>query len=216
MLRAMLGWIMVTTIVLTAGDVVAETDIPPTPTAIEEPTPVPAHWVLAVMREAIPASSQKQGVYFTYDETAAAIAEAASARPIFAGRAGALKTAALLLAIAYYESSFDPKAIGDNNASFGLYQIQPPTVKYGEGVTGIPEMGNFAMTANVLLLPRDASLVALSLIKTSLRICGAFPWHERLGWYAAGQNGCQEKGRKKSVSRMLLAEKFVREHPVTP
>lgn len=155
---------------------------------------VPAHWVLAVMVKMQPYQSPQ--IRVTYDETAEAIALAANTRPIFEGEDGAVKTAAFLLAIAWKESRFNPTAVGDNGASLGLFQIQAPTAH---------------VTANMLLVPREAAPIAINLVKTSLAVCGHYGWHERLGWYAAGGNGCKESGRKKSVSRVLLAEKILRE-----
>ncbi len=118
---------------------------------------------------------------------------------IFLGSDGPMRTAALLLAIAFVESRFNPTAIGDHGASFGLFQIQPPTAH---------------LHANALLLPRDAAPVAIKLVKTSLRVCGEYGWHERLGWYGAGGNGCKEAGRRATRPHMMLFDQIVEDNPM--
>lgn len=156
---------------------------------------VPGHWVLAVMRAIQPHAPPL--ILNTYPETAEAIAEAATNDPLFPGEDGPVRTAAVLVAIAFYESNFDRTAIGDHGKSFGLFQIS------GAHVPGL--------VANVLLVPREAAPVAIKLIRTSLRVCGEFPWNERLGWFGAGGVGCKEAGRRVTRSRMFLAEKILKD-----
>ena len=159
--------------------------------------PVPGHWVLAVMNRLQPSAPHTW--LETYQETSEAIADAANAAPLFEGADGPMRTASVLLAIAFYESKFYPNAVDRDGHAYGIFQIEAKTV---------PEL-----TANVLLVPREAAPVALNLIRTSLKICGKFPWSERLGWYAAGGNGCKEGGRKVSRSRMFLSNKIMHDYP---
>jgi hypothetical protein len=157
---------------------------------------VPSTWVLAVMNRLQPVAPYAW--IQTYSETADAIAEASNNDPLFAGEDGPMRTAALLLAIAYKESRFKPTAVGDHGHSYGLFQIQPQTAN---------------LTANVLLVPREAAPVAINLIRTSFRVCGHAGWHDRLSWYCHGGNGCHKGGNQASQNRIMLAEKIIRENP---
>lgn len=158
---------------------------------------VPANWVLDVMTKTVP--NDTFTVRVTYDETAEAIAMAANQNPIFPGKDGAVQTASFLLAIAYHESRFNPTAVGDHGASLGLFQIQ---------------MNTAHVSANMLLVPREAAPIAINLIKTSKVVCGHFGWSEQLGWYCAGGNGCKARGRAQSRSRVFLAGQIMRDNPV--
>lgn len=155
---------------------------------------VSAAWIYAQMNRLEPSTPWR----FSYGEIASAIADASNAHPIFPGEEGPKKTASILIAIARYESTFNPNALGDIDEngkahSFGLFQIQVPTAN---------------MSANLLLVPRDAAVVAINLIETSFKVCSAAPWDERLGWYAAGGPRCKESGREKSKVRLQLAEQI--------
>jgi hypothetical protein len=133
----------------------------------------------------------------TYPLTAAAIADASVRHPVFKGEDGAKKTAAMLVAWAYHESRFDPRALGDHGTALGLFQIHSSTVP------DVPK--------DELFDPDRASVVARDLMLQSFRICSAFPLEERGGWYAAGGEGCKEEGRKKSRVRMMLAKHIAKE-----
>jgi len=138
----------------------------------------------------------------TYQETATAIADAANAEPLWTSRAdGAQRTAALLVAIAYHESRFNPTAIGDHGSAFGLYQIH---------VGAIPE----AKTANSFLLPRDASILAIHIIRESFRVCAPEPPRRRLGNYAYGRGSCgDERSKRNSEMKFRLADEILKEEP---
>jgi hypothetical protein len=133
----------------------------------------------------------------TYPLTAAAIADASVRGPLFKGEDGPKKTAALLTAWAYHESRFDPKALGDHGTALGLWQIHHSTVP------DVPRDNLFDAA--------EAAIVARNLMHQSFRICSSFPLEERGGWYAAGGEGCQEAGRKKSRVRIGLAMRIVKE-----
>jgi hypothetical protein len=162
---------------------------------------IPGHWVLAVMFKMQPTNAP--GVLHSYAETSEAIAQASSEFPLFKGEDGPRKTAALLLAIAWYESRFNPTAIGDHGQSVGLFQIQIATAK---------ELHS-DVTGNMLLSPRDAAPIALAVIRESYRVCGRAGWDEKLGWYAAGGNGCKDAGKQKSIHRMHMAERIRKNYP---
>lgn len=151
-------------------------------------------WMVKLQPEAVTPWNQ------TYQETAVAIAEAANEDNLFPQKQdGAYRTASLLVAIAWFESRFNPTAIGDNGTAFGLFQI------HADASPGI--------MANELLLPRDAARVALRLVRTSFRVCRGEPAADRLSWYARGGNGCSDKGHKHSENRMHLADRILKEEP---
>jgi hypothetical protein len=133
-----------------------------------------------------------------YGEISEAITQAANQDPLFPELAdGCARTAAVLLAISYHETRWNPALMGDNGRSFGLYQIQPPTAK---------------VSGNLLLNARDASFIAIDLVRKSMFECRARPWQERLSWYVAS-NGCPTHPVivSKSVLRMSTADRFLKQ-----
>lgn len=143
---------------------------------------------------------EPQGPYVPdYGEISEAIAQAANHDPLFPGRPdGCIRTAAILVSLAWYESRFHKTVVGDQGRSFGLYQIQPPTAKHA---------------MNQLTNPATASYIAIDLIRTSITACKSQPWESRLSWYISS-NGCPDHPviRKKSINRMATAERLVRVH----
>lgn len=134
-----------------------------------------------------------------YGEISAAMAKASNEDPLFPQHeAGSEVTACILVALAHQESRFHPNVIGDKGKSFGLYQIQPPTAK---------------VDGSLLLIPVNASFVAVDLIRQSFSHCSARPWPERLSWYVAS-NGCPSHPVivKKSMERLILAQELFRKH----
>jgi hypothetical protein len=157
---------------------------------------VTAQWVLSIINGPFGAPSAPWA--YSYGETSTAIADAANADPLSHDPDGAVKTAAILIALAKHESDFHPNAIGDHGASLGLFQIQPPTAK---------------VDGTLLLVPRTAAPVAIDLIRTSFRVCGKRPWEERLAWYAAGGNRCADNKQALRASRDILnMAKYIFEH----
>jgi transglycosylase-like protein with SLT domain len=142
-------------------------------------------WILSLMLSLVPKAPWDT----TYPQTATAIAEAAEESALFAGEQGPAQTAALLVALAYYESSFRPDAVGDKGASVGLYQISRANLT-------VPS--SWVMTD-----ARLATREALRLIRISQQVCRGRPLPEMLGWYASGGAGC--RGAKASRLRMGLA-----------
>jgi hypothetical protein len=122
----------------------------------------------------------------TYDVTAQAIERAAN---------GTLEGEAELVALAWFESRFQPDAEGDSKSSFGLYQIAP---------------GTCGCSKDELINPESASRIAVRLIKVSRSICRDYPNEERLGWYAQGGNTCDsERGRRLSAHRIAKAKRLI-------
>jgi len=107
-------------------------------------------------------------------------------KPLYDGAEGRDRTAALLVSLAWFESTFKPGAVGDKGASHGLFQVQ------GHGdLTDI----------------REATRAALEMLRASFRICSAAgrPPSELLGWYGAGGNGC-DRGLRESRHRFHKAQ----------
>lgn len=107
------------------------------------------------------------GTCYQDSEIATAISDAAVASPIWDDQAGALRTAALLVALALTTSNMHPNLVSPDGG-FGVFQIRVP----GPHVD-----------ASVLLLPRSAAHVAIELLRQSLEMPGDMPLAERLVWY---------------------------------
>ena len=88
-------------------------------------------------------------------ESAFAIAEAATKAPLFAGPQGPLATAAVLVALAWSESEFHPTLVSHRHgrSTYGLFQVELESPK---------------MPADPFLLPRHAAHVAIELLRQGL------------------------------------------------
>src|SRR5688572_5240716 len=117
-----------------------------------------------------------------HDELAGAIVSRAEAEPpLFNGDADRVRTTALLVAIAFRESSLRADAVGDHvggkPTSFCAFQLHlPGGAKTAEGWTG-PELAED---------PEKCVTAAMRLLRASMRACPSAP----LAWYAAGPTGC--------------------------
>jgi hypothetical protein len=112
------------------------------------------------------------------------------------------KTAALLLAVAFRESSLRADAVGDRvrgqPTSYCAFQIHLPFgAKTAEGWTG-PEL---------LQDPDSCVVAALGIIRVSMRMCPEHP----LAFYAEGPRGCASR-RAQAISkdRVSIAQWLVR------
>jgi hypothetical protein len=102
-----------------------------------------------------------------YPLIARGIADAATNDPLFPKElTGAEATAALLIAYAWDASRLLP--YGRSGEHMGLYRIRPPTWPATRG--------------DLLIDPRQASLVAVDLLRQSLERCRAMPIDHRLSW----------------------------------
>lgn len=94
------------------------------------------------------------------------------------------KTAAIMVAIGYRESTFKTDAIGDNGNALCAYQL-------------------WNTSRDVLTDSRKCATIALDRVRESMRICGA---SNPLGIYASGPRGCSsEKAKRISADRTRLA-----------
>lgn len=129
-------------------------------------------------------------------EMADAIATVSEEAPLWPGEEGPRRTAAVLVALAFAESRFDPDAIGDHGQSHGAFQISLAHAPKGE-----------------LHDPLTAARHARRLLAQSFRICADRPLGERMAWYAAGGPSCSPKGYAASRYRMSMAAKLLRGAP---
>jgi hypothetical protein len=137
----------------------------------------------------------------TYDATADGISAACSAPG--ASPWDREHCAVNMVSMAWHESRFAATAVGDSAAaggvdaklSRGLFQTQKATLG-----RAIPESAEGQAEA------------ALSLIRTSWKICGTHPEGERLAWYMVGGAGC-EKALGISRFRTGEAERLLKRHP---
>ena len=157
-----------------------------------------AHWILTLMLALVPGSPYEG----TFAATAAAIDQAAHEAPLYPGEDGPARTAAQLVALAWFESRFDPKAVGDHGNSLGLFQV------------GVSNLASLGIERDDLFDPKKAADAALRMIRTSFVVCRVRPKEERLAHYAAGGPDCS-KGGNESRHRTALAARLLRAHRVT-
>lgn len=124
---------------------------------------------------------------------AEAIAEEASARAL-PGVSREL-TASIYVVMGWHESRFNPRASHDQGAGYGLFGTHEATLG-----RPVPEDVVGQVTA------------AHDLLAQSFAICRARPVSERLGWYAAGGDGC-ERRLGLSRARVWEAERLLRTYP---
>jgi Transglycosylase SLT domain len=141
-------------------------------------------WILVLMISLQPRAPWRD----SYEDTATAIAAVVeNEKPLFAGPDAKERTAALLIALSWAESRFDPKAVGDHGHSVGLYQIFHTNLPTPEGFRRGDILGN----------PSHATSVAIRMLRQSMGVCARRPVGEQLGWYASGDGQC-EKGLSES------------------
>lgn len=156
-------------------------------------------WILTLMVALQPSAPWRD----TYEQTAKAIAEVVQEEvPLFGGADARERSAALLVAVAWAESRFDPKAVGDHGRSVGLYQIFQPNLPTREGFK----------RDDILDHAVNATKVAHRMFRESMNVCAKRPLEERLGWYASGDGSCA-RGLPESRFRMGLAARVFKQHP---
>lgn len=125
-----------------------------------------------------------------HTELGGAIAKVVEAeRPLFADDGDRRRTASLVVAVAFRESSFVADAIGDHGRSFCAMQIHRSSG------------GSAALLADAEACVR----LGLSMLRTSLRVCPSAP----IAWYAAGPKGCTSaRAQRISRDRVALAQRL--------
>lgn len=131
---------------------------------------------------------------------AEAIARHAESSPLYAGTDAPSRTAALLVAVTFRESSFRPDAVGDRDAKGAPHSFCAMQIHDTAG-------GHRGLLADV-----DACVAAgLAILRQSLTVCPKHP----LAFYARGPKGCtSETAQRISRDRVALADRLLRE--VTP
>lgn len=148
-----------------------------------------AAWVLFAMSSIQP----KAPWIDTYPKTADAIAKVSIDEPLFDGDDGPRRTAALFVSVAWFESTFNPKAEGDKGQSVCLFQI---------GVSNLKALGTTRQ--EILEDVEVCTRAARRMMKISFNVCRRRPFEEWLGHYASGGNTCG--GLKESRHRVEKAK----------
>jgi len=152
---------------------------------------VPVAWVVGLL-----ASQEPQAPWRgTYGKTAEAIARVAETEPVFDQR-GEERTAALLVAIAWYESRFKPNAVSANKQYVCLFQI---------------DKRHLSDPDKALVDQEVCARAAIKIIRASFQKCASKPENDRLAIFMSG--AC-DRGVPESRYRMLLAQKLLKEHPM--
>jgi hypothetical protein len=130
-------------------------------------------WVLAMMHALAPARSPE-----SLSPLARVIAQVATDEPaLFRDDDTRVRTTSLLVAVAYRESGFDNRAVGDHGRSVCAMQI---------------------LDGDKSLLEDPAACIrrALKMLRTSISVCREHP----IAWYAEGPKGCASP-RAQAISR---------------
>ncbi|GAC1545038.1 MAG: hypothetical protein NVS3B10_09190 [Polyangiales bacterium] len=153
-------------------------------------------WVVAASSLLAPARQ--------HDELASAIADRVEVEPpLFKGDDDRHRTAALLVAIAFRESSLRAAAVGDHvggkPTSFCAFQVHLPWgAKTADGWTG----------QDLLEDPDKCVAAAMRMLRMSMQMCPSHP----LAWYAAGPTGCgSPRAQRISRDRMAIAQRLLRD-----
>lgn len=154
---------------------------------------VPVAWVVGLMTALEPTAPWRP----TFEKTAEAIARVAESEPLFEDKSEE-RTAALLVAVAWYESRLKPTAKSGNGKWFCLYQIDKRHLPDPQKALDDPEV---------------CTRAAIKIIRESIQKCGSRKTDERLAMFMSG--AC-DKGLAESRYRMFLASKLLKEHPLSP
>lgn len=137
-----------------------------------------------------------------FEEIAREIDRAAHAFPAYDGNDGVVRTAAELVAVVSFESSFDPDAVGDHGASIGLGQI------------GVSNLAWLNMTEEDLHDPSKNIEATAKLLRASHRTCRGWPPFQQLAAYATGRGQCNvREGVVASKHRVERGMHLLAAHP---
>jgi hypothetical protein len=186
-----------------------------------------AAWILRMMLILQPASVTPWAD--SYGTTAAVFADVAIHAPLFPGKDGIERTAALFTSVAWYEGRFDPQAKGDGKcleyvpvteAELKIAINGPPgtpmrpkmkCLKKGPPQSvcmfqiGISNLAGLRTTQEELLSDTTkCTLAARTMMQTSFGVCHGLPISDLLGHYASGGNTCG--GIRESRHRMNTAQ----------
>ena len=137
----------------------------------------------------------------SYERTARAIAKASEAQPLFAGEDGPEKTAALVVSVAWFESRFQPDALGDHERLADGRKGEPTS--FCAMQINRTNLAGLGVSREKLLGDIDACIGAgLRLMRASFRVCAGQEVERRLDWYAVGGNACTRPPRDEGAHRM--------------
>ncbi len=151
---------------------------------------VPVQWVVGLMVALEPSAPWRA----TFEKSAEAIARVAESDSLWSDH-GEERTAALLVAIAWYESRLKSNAKSKDGQFLCLYQV---------------DKRHLADPQKALDDPEVCTRAAIKIVRQSLEKCDKQPFEERLAQFMSG--AC-DKGTTDSRYRMFLAGKLLREHP---
>ena len=151
---------------------------------------VPVHWVVSLLVALEPSAPWRP----TFEKTAEAIARVAESEPLWSDR-GEERTAALLVAVAWYESRLKPTAKSKDGQFVCLYQVDRRHLSDPQKAIDDPEV---------------CTRAAIKILRASLDKCAARPLEDRLAQFMSGT--C-DQGINDSRYRMFLAGRLLKEHP---
>jgi hypothetical protein len=151
---------------------------------------VPVQWIVGLMVGLEPSAPWRD----TFERSAEAIARVSESEPVFEER-GEERTAALLVAIAWYESRFKPTARSKDGQFLCLFQVDKQRLPDPQKALADPEV---------------CARAAIKIVRASLQRCARSPADDRLAMFTSG--AC-DRGVLDSRYRMFLAGKLLREHP---
>ena len=156
---------------------------------------LPVSWVVSLLAALEPGAPWSD----TYEKTAEAIVRVAESDPLYAVEdRGEERTASLLVALAWYESRLKPNAKSKNGQWYCLYQIHKSYLNEPDKALNDPEV---------------CTRAAMKIPKRSVQTCTKRAPDERLAIF---MSGVCDRGGAESRSRMYLAKKLLKEHPVPP
>jgi hypothetical protein len=167
-------------------------------------------WILSLLTLLAPNTPWRD----TYAQTAEAFAVSAIEAPLFEGRRGVARTAALYASVAWFEATLRPDAEGDCVTKAGA-AIESVGGRCPEGATprsfcafqiGVTNLAGLGLTrdaiqSDILACTRAAN----RMLRQSFQVCKGKPPSDRMAWYAAGGPTCGERGVKESRHRMTKA-----------
>lgn len=176
-----------------------------------------AAWVLALMTALSHVDPGQRG----FAATADAIAAEAEASPL--PGAGPARTAALLVAVAWFESGFVADAEGDcagvdpgQRRDWARCPDGHPARSLCLLQVGASNLRSLGVTREAIVGDvRECVRAGLRLMRASWQACRGRPLRERLVNYAAGGGGCagSDDAARKSRHRVDLAARLLADHP---
>lgn len=158
-------------------------------------------WILQVMVALEPTAPWRS----TYETTAEALATVAEEEPLFPGKDGPRRTAALFVSVAWYEAHFQQDAKGDcrKKDDKGRCVAQPQSLCMFQ--VGRSNLGALGTTEEAILSDINVcTRSARKMMYDSFGVCRGRPTEDMLGHYASGGQTCG--GLRESRHRVAKAK----------